>query len=375
MFKKNPHVVEKLFAVLVEDLQKLFTEGFEVNGVRYWAACKACKGDMDFFYKYFNLERCYTKIMARSRGYLCHECLASGGANSQMPFEDIGDDPRWVASMFTSRPWSSEPQLAGVPYDLQAPEGLLKYDLFHVVKLGLARDVVGGVICTLARKGFFDFEGSTRAFTDRLQGAHSWFLMFCTANKLKPSCRSFTKAFFNIKNMLSSPFANCKGADSMILLKFCKWFVSLNLNEARVAGFASHAPQLPWTCLLWFTPTCKLFLERDCASRLYVNSMRLLRGIRLLGKLCSEMRVREFNLKPKGHALHHIAHSLKTQLEGGSALILNPEATACEVNEDFVGRVSRLSRRVNIRVCDLRVSSRIFLKTRALLKRRAEEKR
>ena len=168
VFKKNPHVVEKLFAVLVEDLQKLFTEGFEVNGVRYWAACIACKGDMDFFYKYFNLERCYTKIMARSLGYLCHECLASGGANNQMPFEDFGDDPRWVASMFTSRPWSSEPQLAGVPYDPQAPEGLLKYDLFHVVKLGLARDVIGGVICTLARKGFFDFEGSARAFTDSL---------------------------------------------------------------------------------------------------------------------------------------------------------------------------------------------------------------
>ena len=204
--------------------------------------------------------------------------------------------------------------------------------------------------------------------------------MFCTANKLKPSCRSFTKAFFNIKNMLSSPFANCKGADSMILLKFCTWFVGLNLNEARVAGFDQLLQVMRQTCsatldMFAVVHSHKLFLERDCASRLYVNSVRLLRGIRLLGKLCIEMRVRAFNLKPKGHALHHIAHSLKTQLEGGSALILNPEATACEVNEDFVGRVSRLSRRVNIRVCDLRVSSRIFLKTRALLKRRAEEKR
>lgn len=84
------------------------------------------------------------------------------------------------------------------------------------------------------------------------------------------------------------------------------------------------------------------------------------------------LKIRAFVLKPKHHSLHHIAWFLKTELRKGAALIYNPQGYACEMNEDFVGRISRLSRRVGFRLCDKRVFERVFLKVTALLRRRKE---
>ena len=90
----------------------------------------------------------------------------------------------------------------------------------------------------------------------------------------------------------------------------------------------------------------------------------------MLGRKALQVRVRGFVLKPKTHSLHHVAYSIKVQLQQGHALILNPEVGATEVNEDYIGRVSRLSRRVGVRLCDERVIQRVFLKTRALQRKR-----
>ena len=57
-----------------------------------------------------------------------------------------------------------------------------------------------------------------------------------------------------------------------------------------------------------------------------------------------ELQVRVFLEKPKAHALHHLAWSLKGQLESGATLVLSPVMNSCETNEGLIGRVSRLRR-------------------------------
>ena len=375
VYKKNRHVVHKLFEVIVESFERMFTEGIIVNGSRFFAGVVGCKGDMDFFAKYFNLERSYSNVMSRSLGFICHECMATAGSQSQVCFEDFSEDPAWATTLYRARPWSRKPVLVDLPCNFSAPEQMLKSDPFHVVKLGIARDLIGGIIVTLARKGFWDHPGFSRDFVRRLERAHSMFVLFCRASKLRPSLRGFTKQFFHVKNFLSSPWCNSKGSDSMILLKFLAWFLALNVNQPRVAGFESLLGCMLQTTHAMLTMfriihSHRLFLERSCAARLYVQMMRALRGFRVLSKKCYEMNMRGFVLKPKAHALHHVAYQLKQQLQSGSPLILNPEALSCEVDEDFIGRCSRLSRRVNVKLCDRRVIQRMFLKARALFRRR-----
>ena len=153
VYKKNGHVVHKLFEEMVESFERMFTEGIIVNESRFFATAVGCKGDMDFFAKYFNLERSYSNVMSRSLGIICHECMATAGSQSQVCFEDFSEDPVWATTLYHARPWSKKPVLADLPCNFRTPEQMLKSDPFHVVKLGLARDLVGGIIVTLARKG------------------------------------------------------------------------------------------------------------------------------------------------------------------------------------------------------------------------------
>ena len=50
--------------------------------------------------------------------------------------------------------------------------------------------------------------------------------------------------------------------------------------------------------------------------------------------------------------------------------MMNPEAHCCDMDEDFIGRVARVSRKLNIRLLDKRVLQRQFLKLRALINKR-----
>ena len=124
---------------------------------------------------------------------------------------------------------------------------------------------------------------------------------------------------------------------------------------------------------LWRS-TCCTTMAYGCLEhvhqKLYASILTALRGYAYLGRAAIGYGIRSFIIKPKHHALHHVAHRLKLQLFEGSEMILSPQAFSCDVNEDFIGRISRLSRRVSIKLCDLRVCQRYHLKIAALLKRR-----
>ncbi|CAL1148055.1 unnamed protein product [Cladocopium goreaui] len=256
------------------------------------------------------------------------------------------------------------------------PTHALQGDIFHIHKLGAARDVIGGVLIILLRLGFMDHEGSTKNMTDRFTRAHSYFAMWCSSNGKTPGLRSFSKAYFNLKTLVSAPWVNAKGSDSTLLLEWLDFTLRLNLQHPSVEGHTQllrHMLQLVESSLaVRMVHTHRLWLERDCARRLYVKLMTVLRAYSVMAQSAMRLKIRAFVLKPKHHSLHHIAWFLKTELRKGAALIYNPQGYACEMNEDFVGRISRLSRRVGFRLCDKRVFERVFLKVTALLRRRKE---
>ena len=372
----------KLLEEMADGFRELFDEGIVIGHRKIFAAVVAVKGDADFHTIYFALERCYSRVVAQqTMGYICHLCNAAAGTLDPgldcSPFEDFSDQPQWQRGMFRKRPWSAQPILASIPHDQQgAQERMIVPDPFHVVKIGLGRDLVGSIIVLLARKGFFDYVGSSKNLPDRLERAHSSFLMYCMATNERPALRGFTKQFFHLKNQLSSPYTNSKGSDTMSLCRWLRWLVLLNLlpGNAAVEGYDGIL-RVMLQCLdsllgmFRLIHSHKLFLERPCATHLYILILRFLRGYKLFSVKSIALGVRGFALKPTAHALHHTAVCLKSQLEKGLAIILNPKAYGCEPSEDYIGRVVRLSRKVGTPVVDLRVLQRVFLKTRRTNKR------
>ena len=60
-------------------------------------------------------------------------------------------------------------------------------------------------------------------------------------------------------------------------------------------------------------------------------------------------RKRRFSIIPKLHMMAHSAMNLQNQASTGAGWVMNPMSQGNQIQEDFIGRPSRISRRVNIR--------------------------
>ena len=153
IYKRHPHIVDTLLTETMTSLNKLFTEGVSTANGTFYAAIIGIKGDLDF-HKVMCLTRGYSNIGTKVDKELCHLCKA-GATN--VPFEDYSDSPTWEQTLHLERPWSvnDPPVLANLHFDENCPEEMLQPDLFHITKLGVGRDIVGGILILLLRLKFF----------------------------------------------------------------------------------------------------------------------------------------------------------------------------------------------------------------------------
>ena len=308
---------------------------------------------------------------------MCHLCYAG---DPNYPFEEVDDEPGWASTLFQSRPWEENgPQLGFIPYDrFGRQEGMFRHDhLFHLFKVGMSRDVVGSLIVLYARLSFFDSDdcadGESKDINDRLARAFGSFKLWCLQDKKSPGCRSFTRSFLNCKTFAQSPWSNSKGSDSTLLLKWLLWFTGLQLS-LDTQGFEQFfkTARKVIESILGMHKICEthgLFLDRACAQLLYVKMMTIARGYHALARLAMSFFMVGFAVKPKYHGLKHAAYKLRLALKKGAPKMLSPNFASCESNEDHVGKISSLARKVSTRTIGHRILQRYFLKSRALFQR------
>ena len=75
---------------------------------------------------------------------------------------------------------------------------------------------------------------------------------------------------------------------------------------------------------------------------------------------CLERGMNRFTLVPKIHMMHHCAIRMKLEC-AAAQYCCNPLSESVQIQEDFIGRPSRLSRRVGIRLVHLRVLQRSLI--------------
>ena len=359
------------------DLVSLFTDGIVIGNRRYFASLVGSKGDLKFQANVVaHLTRSYQNQGTTNARACCSLCMAG---TPEYPVEDCSHEPKWAESMFSERPWDEgdePPPFLKVPFDVEKPEMLYRMDMFHCFKVGVGRDIAASGLVWLCRLGMFDLEGEPKNVPSRLARCHSWFTLWCRAESKTPALRSFTKTFFNYPKQWSSPWANSKGSDTMLLLQFLKWFLSCRLDHVEEA-WAAHESMLR---LLLRVVTHgidmadigykhPLWMPRECATRLYCTIMVVVRGYKHLAKHFVDHRMAGFRIKPKLHALHHCAYEIRTALHTRAPKILNWVCFACEMNEDHIGHTARMSRKLATKTLGKRLMQRYFLKTKALIRR------
>lgn len=130
--------------------------------------------------------------------------------------------------------------------------------------------------------------------------------------------------------------------------------VLLGISEASATRAMNMA--------LTFMYSSGLFIERDQGIQLSKLIMNCLQNYTKCARLTWEQGYHRFGLMPKLHYLHHSAHKLQYEASQPSCRwLLNPMGGSNQVEEDFIGRPSRLSRRINIRQLHLRVVQRSLI--------------
>ena len=77
--------------------------------------------------------------------------------------------------------------------------------------------------------------------------------------------------------------------------------------------------------------------------------------------------LQRYRLVPKLHNLSHMRHDVDLQV-AKKARAMNPLVDCCEMNEDYIGKVCRLTRRVSIKGNAKRTMQRVLVGSRLKLK-------
>ena len=375
-YKNYPELLHELFRLVSEDLNELCTAGAAVAQKGYfYTGFLGLKGDMKFHHQIGFLERSYYNLGRVRNLAMCHLCNAG---IAEAPFEDLDDQPQWEASLYMNAPWDSNaiPPVAQVEFDPACTPLVFRLDPFHLWRAGTGRDLVGSTIVTLCELQKFDWSPEdTTNIDDRLDRAHSCFRLWALGSRKSPSLRSFTKLNLNRKSRASFPWINCKGSDTSLLTRWLLFFINHQMSKAgdtreQTLLFNAMTQTLSSALVFWdILHSHPLWLHRKCGQRLQHHLSRMIRGYKFCAAQTQTVGFNGFGLKPKLHGLHHLSKDLLIQLRTKARRILNPLCFSCESNEDEVGKVARLSRRVSSRLVNTRVFDRIFFKTRALLRR------
>lgn len=286
VYDTRAEIVTNHLDEIASNLATLFTNGVSVDGVTHYGALIGSKGDLKFQKEIANLTRSYAHMGRHQSLHMCSLCHAG---EDRYPMEDCQLEPEWRHSLFLDRPWSVTPGFSRVNFDPTCPEYLYKLDFFHIFKCGLGRDICGSTLLWLTSLGAYDYEGSTRNLPDRLTRCHSHFKLWATTNSHHPALRKFTKLFLNIKSSRSSPWTNSKGSDTMLILKYLRFFLGLLLTDPQ-ENFAGN--RLMLELCLKLVQNCldmadliyshKMFLPRNCAAKLYLHIKIVLRAYKHL---------------------------------------------------------------------------------------------
>lgn len=378
-YKKLPGLLNSLLEVTSQDLKQVCTGGLRKQEVTFHFAVLGMKADMEYAAKCGFLSRSYQNVGHRNFIAACHECLA-GSLN--FPFEDFSKAALWKTTMYQSTPWHVLPPFKEIPFDSGSWTSgrsamFFKRDTFHIFRLGICRNFIGSSILLLCFDKHFDSPGDSCSIPNRLDRAWSNFFLWMNANNTSVAgIRSFSKEKLHYPQETSFPYVGCKGADSIVLLRWLAWFSSLQLRSHPASVALQKIREAATSGLLMQgMHRHGIFLRPHCREQIARHIRKFLFAYAELAHLCFLQRRTLYAMVPKAHALAHIQHQLELSKHARHSVACNPALYDCSMAEDFIGKVARQSRRVSYRNIEENTILAYKIKTRLVIQRYKQDTR
>ena len=343
---KDERAFDDIMSFICSDSLDLINNGvMDTSGRKFHAAVLQFAGDWQFLVKCGKLGRSYANCEKRPRAEnafprgICHYCKAG---QRDIPFEDFSSGALWRRTQFQSDddPFLVRPKALSLPHEPRAEPRFFVFDLFHCYHLGLGKTFLGSVLALMSER----MDGSN--IDDRMGNLTNLYLQFCQDNFSTPFILVISKDTIQWPDKGSYPNGNwSKGHVTTTLTKFVTWFLTSHndidgdalLVKCREAAVAiNDAMHALYANDVW--------LPKLLANDIGMKGRQFLVKYQELATMCYHSRRALFMYMPKAHACDHTF----SELEGCVApFAMNPLAHSVQVDEDMVGRVSRVSRRVH----------------------------
>ena len=341
-------IFQQYLNVFVPDLLHVYEHGMRgVTGELFHFVVLHTKGDWPFLARAFSLSRSFSNVSKGptssgiSKG-ICHCCLAD---RAQVPWEDwYSGNPVWRQTVGVESAVVGSPSLLSLPHDATHPEDFLGQDCFHAWHLGAAKQFLGSALVLLSET----FPG--RSVPARFDCMSREFFRWCRENKQNPVIRKLTRETVSWPSSSDFPCAAwSKGSTSTVVLR---WFVvacasRFALIEDGSLLQAAYAAAKEIHNFFRKLYREGIWLSPSRALELSGHGFAFLRKHGEVAKQAHRAGRSLFLFMPNLHRLHHLFYSLydSAQLHTESLNILT---LSCQVDEDFIGRPSRVSRRVGV---------------------------
>ncbi|CAK9065242.1 unnamed protein product [Durusdinium trenchii] len=349
---KDEIAFQDLMAAITQDCLDMLLNGIVSphDGQTYRVAVLQVCGDWMFLQKAGGLARSYANCQKRPwaenaipRG-ICHLCKAG---QSNVPFEDLLVTARWRSTMHdpTDSPFIGQPVLLRLPHDRARPAGLFAFDLWHAWHLGVGKTFSASVLCMIA------MQMPASNVEDRFSLLTRKYLEFCDSAHETPYILQLTHIGLGWPDTKTYPNAQwSKGHITTLMMKFLEDYFNRHPCDASVDPLFPKCREA--------VIAMNRFMEQLYSSELWIASDVALPLARLGEKFLSlymDLAYEAFHagrhhfvFMPKAHILSHVIETMMTDCQSGAPYVLNPLTHAVQVDEDFVGKVSRVSRRVGV---------------------------
>ena len=361
-YDTQPEVFNASLENVAKSCKKLFGVGF-VDRARgsecFRVVIIGVKGDAPYLSKAAHFYRSYNTAVKRGeeRGPpkgCCPYCLAG---TRLCAAEEIGtDSPQWLTTVAVKLPWIRQPALIKyLLHDRSDPSNFFKSDIWHIVHLGFGRSWVASVIqVALPVLPCANLDEKWEFLTDH-------YLQWCRANKKQAHISRITAYLMSYHDHSGAMGNWHKGA---LTTNFMQWLIHLLgsipqdadglLVECRCATYRMNS----MFSLLY---RAGAFLSRDECAFVAAQGLGFLKTYQKMAVLMFQASKQWcFPLYPKLHIFHHIC--IEVQRAGIMVGVgCNPTMWGCQMDEDCIGKASRLSRRVNIRRVAFRALDRYLI--------------
>ena len=347
-YEDGDEFFQKYLEVFVTDINKIWESGVVgANGVRHHFVIINIMGDWPFLAKAFSLSRCFANVSKQATSKqapngICHCCLAD---RNGFPWEDFeAEQPRWRETINQVNPFVGSPSFMNLPHDPTNPPSFIGQDCFHAWHLGAAKQFLGSCLVLLSETFF------GTSIPKRFQKMSDDLFQWARLHKERPLIRRLTRDTIGWPSVADYPCATwSKGSTSTCILR---WFISACQRRSHLieeGSLLQLAFQAAREIYSFFSKSFRedVWMDRLKALELSYHGFAFLR---LHGRCAQRAHASGralFLFMPNLHRLHELFFCLYDQAQIADKC-LNSMIWNCQIEEDYIGRPSRTSRRVGV---------------------------